>query len=154
MAARASGHAAARRGDAALTLDLLDRQAITELLSHYGLLIDQGRFDEWSGLFTDACEFVVPYLGTFTTVAERRSMVENGMRGVHLVAPPVLSAGDAAGTAHAEQSFIFRASETGRFMTGWYSDTLVKQDGRWLIARRVLQYISRQESTGDRLATD
>jgi hypothetical protein len=31
-----------------VTLDLDDRQAITELLSRYGLLIDQRRLDEWS----------------------------------------------------------------------------------------------------------
>ncbi|MGO8861169.1 MAG: nuclear transport factor 2 family protein [Acidimicrobiales bacterium] len=127
-----------------MTLDLHDRQAITELLSRYGLLIDQRRLDEWTALFTEACEFVVPGMGTFRTVEDRRRMVENGMRGVHLVASPVIRAGDADGTAEAEQSFMFRASETGRFMTGWYSDTLVKQDGVWLIARRAIQYISRQ----------
>lgn len=127
-----------------MTLDLDDRQAITELLSRYGLLIDQRRLDEWSTLFTEECEFVVPGMGTFSTVADRRRMVENGMRGVHLVAAPVIRAGDAGGTAEAEQSFMFRAGESGRFMTGWYRDTLVKEDGRWLIARRAIEYISRQ----------
>ncbi len=127
-----------------MTLDLDDRQAITELLSRYGLLIDQRRLDEWSTLFTEECEFVVPGLGTFSTVADRRRMVENGMRGVHLVAAPVIRAGDTGGTAEAEQSFMFRAGDSGRFMTGWYRDTLVKEGGRWRIARRAIEYISRQ----------
>ena len=47
--------------------NLEDRQAITELLSRYGLLIDQQRTDEWMELFLEDAVIEVPGRPPFRT---------------------------------------------------------------------------------------
>ena len=120
-----------------------DRQAITEMLSRYGLLIDQGRVDEWEAMFVGDAEFDVPGQEPLRTGPARRAMVEGAPRGLHLCAPPVIRSDGPDGTATTEQSFLFRNLETGQMLTGWYEDTLVKREAQWLFASRRIQYFRR-----------
>jgi hypothetical protein len=116
-----------------------DRQAITELLSRYGLLIDQKRTDEWMELFLEDAVVEVPgrppYRGP-----DRRSLAEGAPRGLHLAAPPVIRAGSSDDVALVEQSFQYQNAVTGKALIGWYEDELVKRGERWYIARRAIQY--------------
>jgi SnoaL-like domain len=117
-----------------------DRQAITELLSRYGLLIDQQRSDEWMGLFAEDAVIEVPGRPPYRTGPDRRGLAEGAPPGLHLAAPPVIRAGASDDVALVEQSFQFHNAVTGKPLIGWYEDELVKQGERWYIARRVIQY--------------
>jgi 3-phenylpropionate/cinnamic acid dioxygenase small subunit len=118
-----------------------DRLAITELLSEYGLLLDQHQLADWLDLFVEDAVMEVPGLPPLRGRAERRALVETAPTGLHLCAPPILRAGEADGTASARQSFMFRNSKTGQVLAGWYADELVKRGDRWHIARRVIRYL-------------
>ncbi|MDA8045833.1 MAG: nuclear transport factor 2 family protein [Actinomycetota bacterium] len=128
-------------------LQVEDRLAITELLSKYGLLIDRHRIDEWSLLFTDDAVFDVPGIGPLCTAEARRRMVETAPKGLHLAAPPIIDEGP-DGSASCQQEYLFRNVETGRFLTGWYEDEVVKRDGQWLFARRAIKYFRRAGPEG------
>lgn len=117
--------------------------AITELLSMYGLLIDRHLMDQWSTLFVDDAEFEVPGVGTFCSVGDRRRMVETAPKGLHLVAPPVITESGSDGAALCQQEFLFRNVETGKFLTGWYEDEVVKDGDQWRFARRAIRYFRR-----------
>ncbi len=119
---------------------LEDRQAITELLSRYGLLIDQQRPDEWMELFLEDAVIEVPGRPPIRTGADRRALAEGAPRGLHLAAPPVIRASGSDDAALGEQSFQFYNLVTRKPLIGWYEDELVKRGDRWYIARRVIRY--------------
>jgi len=107
---------------------LEDRQAITEILSRYGLLIDRQEPDEWLKLFLDDAVIEVPGRPAYRTGEDRRSLAEGAPRGLHLAAPPVIRAGGSDNAA------------TGKSLIGWYEDELVKRGEHWFIARRAIHY--------------
>lgn len=113
--------------------------AISELLSRYAMTIDQKRIDEWMDLLTDDAVIVIPGLDPMTTPQARRRMAENTSLGVHHPGPPVIREGDGAGTAVAEQSFVFHNLVTGKVVLGWYRDELTKRD-RWYLSRREIRF--------------
>jgi SnoaL-like domain len=117
-----------------------DRQLITDLLSMYGLLIDQKRTDEWMELFLEDSVIEMPGRPPMRTGPERRGLAEGAPLGLHLAAPPILRAGSSDDEILAEQSFLYHNAVTGKPLIGWYEDELVKQGERWYIARRVIQF--------------
>jgi hypothetical protein len=117
-----------------------DRQLITDLLSRYGLLIDQKRTDEWMELFLEDAVIEVPGRPPLRTPPERRGLADGAPRGLHLAAPPILRAGSSDDAALGEQSFLYHNLVTGKPVIGWYEDELVKKGERWYIARRVIQF--------------
>jgi SnoaL-like domain len=119
---------------------LEDRQAITELLSKYGLLIDQHRPDDWMELFLEDAVIEVPGRPHYRTAADRRGLAQGAPPGLHLSAPPVIRAGSSDDAALVEQSFLFHNLASGKPLVGWYEDELVKRGEQWYIARRVIQY--------------
>jgi SnoaL-like domain len=119
-----------------------DRQQITELLSSYGLFIDQKRLDEWMELFVEDAVIEMPGRPPLRTGPERRGLAEGAPLGVHLAAPPILRAGRSDDIALGEQSYLFHNAVTGKPVIGWYEDELVKQNQRWYIARRVIQFFT------------
>jgi hypothetical protein len=119
---------------------LEDRQAITELLSRYGLLIDQQRPAEWTDLFLEDAVIEVPGRPACRTSEDRRRLAEGAPRGLHLAAPPVIRAGGSDDAAVVEQSFQFHNAVTGKPLIGWYEDELIKRGERWYIAHRAIHY--------------
>lgn len=113
--------------------------AISELLSRYAMTIDQKRIEEWTELLTDDAVIVIPGTDPMTTPEARRRMAENTSRGLHHVGPPIVRAGEVAGTAVAEQSFVFHNLVTGKVVLGWYRDELTKRD-RWYVSRREIRF--------------
>jgi SnoaL-like protein len=119
---------------------LEDRQAITELLSRYGLLIDQRRLDEWMELFLADAVIEVPGRTQMSTGPDRRGLAAGAPPGEHLVAPPIIRAGNSDDSALVEQSFQYYNLETRKVLVGWYEDELVKREDTWYIARRAINY--------------
>ncbi len=117
-----------------------DRQMITDLLSRYGLLIDQKRTDEWMELFLEDAVIEMPGRPPMRTGPERRGLAEGAPLGLHLAAPPILRAGSSDDVVLGEQSFLYHNAVTGKPLIGWYEDELVKQGERWYITRRVIQF--------------
>jgi SnoaL-like domain len=117
-----------------------DRQAITELLSRYGLLIDQKRIDQWMELFLADAVIEVSGRPPMATGPDRRALAEGAPAGEHLVAPPIIRAGTSDDSALVEQTFHYYNLETRKVLVGWYEDELVKREDTWYISRRAIKY--------------
>jgi SnoaL-like domain len=117
-----------------------DRLAITELLSRYGLLIDQQRIDEWMELFLADAVIEVPGRPHLNTGPDRRALAAGAPPGEHLAAPPIIRPGNSDDSALVEQSFHYYNLETRKVLVGWYEDELVKREDTWYIARRAIKY--------------
>jgi hypothetical protein len=134
-------------------LSLEDRNAITDVLSQYGLLLDRQQVDEWMGLFLIDAVFEVEGRPRLTTAAERAELGRTAPSGTHLVAPPVIGQVGAADTAESEQTFMFRDAESGRMLAGWYEDVLVKVEGAWRFRRRTIRFHGRPRGSAFRMTT-
>jgi hypothetical protein len=118
-----------------VSLDWEDRTEITELLSRYGLLLDQQRLNEWMDLFTIDAVIDIQGQSPLTTVESRLHLGQSAPPGTHLCAPPVIRSGEIEGSALAEQTYFFRNVATGALLSGWYEDMLDKRDGVWRFTR-------------------
>lgn len=124
-------------------LSVEDRLAITELLSGYALYLDQGDMDRWLDLFLPDAVIEVPGQEPVRSREERVLLARTSPKGTHLVAPPVIRAGDGPGEAVAEQSFLFRGDFDGGILSGWYRDLVVKREATWYLSRRSVHYARR-----------
>lgn len=123
-----------------MTLSLEDRTDITELLSRYGLFLDQLRADEWLQLFLPDAVVEIEGMSSLRTNAERLELLHTAPRGVHLSAPPIISEGVTADTATSQQTFMFLQAKRGSLLAGWYDDALVKSEGTWRFQRRIIRF--------------
>ena len=129
---------------------LNDIDSIRRIIVLYGQLLDDGRFEEWGGLFTDDAYFLSVPSGHLPPGAEagfrgRQTIVEqvgrkvNGQRGkLHFGGHPVI---DIDGhSAYAWWDFIVvQASETGNPTThaGRYYAKFRKENGAWRYSERI-----------------
>ncbi|MEZ4334284.1 MAG: nuclear transport factor 2 family protein [Myxococcota bacterium] len=122
--------------------ELEPREAIRRLMAIYAQLIDSKRLDEWGELFTEDAVFQV----WGQVWRGREAIVEaiGGMQperpGKHVVLTPVI---DLQGSDRAlvwTDLASLSSSENGISIAtiGRYHDELVRRDGRWRIARRVV----------------
>jgi hypothetical protein len=123
-----------------MTLSLGDRSEITELLSLYGLLLDQQRVDEWMELFLREAVLEVDGRPCLATAEDRLELARTAPPGTHLSAFPVIREGDAVDSARAEQTFMFRDAKSSRMFAGWYEDVLVKFEGAWRFQHRTIRF--------------
>lgn len=121
-------------------LTLEDRSEISELLSQYGLLLDRQRVDEWMNLFVHDSVFEREGGAPLRTPQELEKLARTAPSGTHLAASPVIREGDAVDTAQSEQTFMFRDAESGRMLSGWYEDVLVKVEGAWRFRHRSVRF--------------
>jgi SnoaL-like domain len=121
-------------------LTLADRSEITELLSLYGLLLDEQQIGEWSKLFANGAVLEIEGRPPLSTEEERIELARTAPRGTHLSAPPVISEGALGGTAHARQTYLFRDRIEDRMLAGFYEDSLAKVNGRWRFAHRTIRF--------------
>ena len=131
-------------------LSLEERNAITDLLSQYGLLLDRQQVEEWMALFLHDAVFEMEGRPPLTTAAERAELGRRAPHGTHLAAPPVIRPGGAPDTAESEQTFMFRDAETGRMLAGWYEDVLVKVEGTWRFQHRTIRFHSTPRNSAPR----
>jgi uncharacterized protein (TIGR02246 family) len=122
--------------------DLETLEAIRRLMAIYAQLIDSKRLVEWGELFTEDAVFQVwgqVFRGRAAIVAGIGGM-QPDLPGKHIVLSPVVDLkGPDRALAWTDLS-AFSSSEDGISIAtiGRYHDELVKQDGRWRIARRVV----------------
>ena len=122
-----------------LTAD--DRSAIAEILARYCHAIDQRRWDDLAGLFTDDCRLDFgAVMGVFEgheglrRFAATLDATDLFMR--HYTTNLVVRG--AGAVAHAESYVLAVTGPAGArsVTTGRYDDDLVKVDGRWHIQSR------------------
>ncbi len=127
----------------------LDRGVIYDLLADYGCLLDQGKYDEWLGLFAPQCTYNVMPRENFDRglpvgliYCDSRAMLEDRIMALreankynihsdrHLIGLPRLSGakGPGAGGLAIEASFaVYQTDQEGAtrlFATGLYRDRL------------------------------
>ena len=134
--------------------DLEDYEAIRRLMAIYAQLLDSKRIAEWGQLFTEDAVFAV-----WGQTWRGRAAIEAGIGGMqpelpgkHVILTPVidLKAPDRA-LVWTDLSALASAKEGISVATiGRYHDELVKQAGRWRIARRIV--VMAGESTPDGVA--
>lgn len=119
-----------------------DHLAITQVLARYCHTCDDGAFDELVRLFTEEGSF--EYGGTVTVgrvdlAAYFAAVQTPERRGKHVVANTVVDVDDDRARATSDWVFLtFVDGVLAPKLTGRYVDDLVRTDGRWLLARRVV----------------
>lgn len=122
-------------------------EAIRRTITEYCHLCDDGRFDEWSDLFTPDATFVVMG-GTqtgrdaITTWIARAQGPE--ARGKHITSNHRIEVADDGATAKAVTDYLFVARVDGGFAitsVGRYHDTFVRDPDRWRFTRREIVFL-------------
>ncbi len=134
--------------------DLESLEAIRRLMAIYAQLLDAKRIAEWGELFTDDAVFEV-----WGQTWRGRAAIEAGIGGMqpelpgkHIILTPVIDLkGSDRALVWTDLSAFSSAKDAISIATiGRYHDELVKQGGRWRIARRVV--VMAGEATPDGVA--
>ena len=130
---------------------IADRQAILNHVSAYAYLIDEGRWEDWFGLFADNFTFetTVPELGTviihgkkafrpfiderYISPGKTSKSVRRHTQGNYHVAEQ--TATTAKVRSYMLISSVPAADRLNVLTTGTYNSTLEKRDGKWTITR-------------------
>jgi uncharacterized protein (TIGR02246 family) len=118
---------------------LLAREEIRDLLARYAIAFDDYDWDSWEKLWTQDVVFVVdgvPIEGLAALRAFMTTCLPADYRGKHMCSPSVIEIAPDGMTAAAQTDVVWIAQNFENAIVGRYVDTLVKRDGRWLIARR------------------
>jgi 3-phenylpropionate/cinnamic acid dioxygenase small subunit len=118
---------------------------IRRTLAEYCQLMDDGRWDEWVGVFTDDVVFGV--MGQVCRGPEEvRGFVEPNQqedaRGRHLLSEPLITVDGDAATATTDYAFV--AKNMTVMSAGRYYDTLRDDGDRWRIAEREIVFLGDQ----------
>lgn len=124
-------------------------EAIVDTIARYGMLCDDGRFEEFAGLFAEDARFVVMG-GVRQGRAEIAAFMAKAQppeaRGRHLPGPSVVELGPgdptaAGATARAWTDYVFvdqaqRITSVGRY----HDELLLGDDDRWRFALREIVF--------------
>ena len=125
-----------------------DRVEIEALVARYNKAIDTGDADAWAATFTPDGEFhgiVGDFVGTdelakFVRAYASEEQFAEFASAQHWVTNIVLEGDGDEAEMFAHVMMVAPQSEGGRIiLVGHYEDTLVKVDGRWLFAKRVVR---------------
>ena len=117
---------------------------VMALYADYARHLDLNRDpDAWAALFTPDGSLVTSDR-QITGSAELRAFAAGSLPGVHVQAVPWLQA-RADGGLDAVTSFIFMTVQSHDFRSGYYTDELVRQDGRLVFARRQISMLTRTD---------
>jgi uncharacterized protein (TIGR02246 family) len=122
-----------------LVQQLLDREAIRDLLGRYPQAFDDRDWATWEQLWTEDVVWVVDGTEIVGLPAVREFMVNclpDDYASKHLCGIPVIDLGDDGTTAHARTDVVWIAQNYENTIVARYVDDLVKVDGHWKIARR------------------
>jgi uncharacterized protein (TIGR02246 family) len=122
-----------------LVQQLLDREAIRDLLARYPQAFDDRDWAAWEEIWTDDVVWAVDGAEIVGLPAVREFMVnclppDYGSK--HLCGIPIIELGDDGTTAHARTDVVWIAANYENTIVARYVDDLVKRDGRWRIRRR------------------
>lgn len=118
---------------------LLAREEIRNLLARYPIAFDNQDWDTWETLWTDDVAFVVDGVPIEGLPAVKKFMMEclpPDYRSKHFCANPLIEVDPDGTSARAWTDVVWIGQNFLNQIVGRYEDTLVKRDGRWLIARR------------------
>ncbi|MBX9778649.1 MAG: aromatic-ring-hydroxylating dioxygenase subunit beta [Xanthobacteraceae bacterium] len=128
-------------------MDVATTFKVQELQARYVQALDDDRLEDWPNFFIDACRYVVTTADNLAQgmplgmiYATSRAMLRDRVRSLrdanvyeaqryrHMIAPPVIEAGE-AGVVHAKTSFmvvrIMHSGEAMMFVTGRYDDRIL-----------------------------
>ena len=110
--------------------------SVSTLLGEYCVLLDSGRFQEWTALFlTDG----VMEMKRQTMVGHEQLLdfARKAPRGIHLCGLPVIAPTTEGATSTCPWNFIDLA--TGRQVVGYYHDEIVLSEGRHRFRHRRIE---------------
>lgn len=129
-----------------MTLDEIEaRFAIGETKARYCRFLDTKQWDAWASLFTE--DFVLdtsqaggpaPISGRDAAIASVRSIIETARTAHQVHTPEMALDGDTAQVIWAMQDRL--EFDNGQSLTGFghYTETYVKREGQWKIAKSKL----------------
>lgn len=128
-----------------------DRLAIRELVESYNDAVMRFDADAWGANWTDDAVWNLPgagdMVGKATIVgAWQQAMSAFSFVGFFASAGPIVVDGNNATGTWYQQEFLHQKDGGKRNITGKYTDTYVKADGRWFFAKRIYEILDAQES--------
>lgn len=124
--------------------ELVDREAIKEVLARYAITVDSGDAKGFAALFAPDAVWEWPqvdlrYEGQAALHDLAAAIADNLPGGQHVMSNHVISVDGDSATAVCELTcFISRPQKIYTVLQGFYRDRLVKIDERWLIRRRTV----------------
>lgn len=125
--------------------DFADWVAITETKARYCRFLDTKRWDAWASVFTEDLVLDTseaggppPIHGRDEAIAMVRASIETASTAHQVHNPEIAIEGDSAQVIWAMQDRVVFDSGHGLTGYGHYTETYVKQDGAWRIARSKL----------------
>jgi hypothetical protein len=111
-----------------------ERSAAVRLLVEYARFVDDADGPAWSALFGEDGVLAVGE-NEVSGRQELAAFAENSTRGVHIQGEATFKR-RSDGSIDSSSSFIFTRAADGGVIAGWYTDHLVRHDGRLVFARR------------------
>ena len=124
--------------------ELLDKEAIKDVLARYAITVDSGDAEGFAELFTPDAVWEWPqvdlrYQGRGALHDLAAAIADNLPGGQHVMSNHVISVnGDSATVVCELTCFISRPQKIYTVLQGFYRDRLVKINGNWLICRRTV----------------
>lgn len=122
-----------------------DEEAIRRTLVRYCHLCDDGRFDEFAGLFTEDATFTV--MGTTHRGRDEiRGFMQAAQaperRGKHLISEPLIEVDGDEARCGTDYAFVSRQGDALVVLsTGRYVDRLVREGDGWSFASREIVFL-------------
>jgi SnoaL-like domain len=121
-----------------------EKDAIKEVLAEYCFRLDDGRFADMAGLFTESGTWDTAFGGATgrAAIAElardiRAQAGERRPRGIHLVTNIAIALDGASARVRSNWTVVQNSSEGPKIGSGGaYHDELVKEGGQWLFRYR------------------
>lgn len=127
-------------------MSLEDVHAIKRLKHAYCFAIDEGRYEEWVGLFTDDGEFVRDNGDTYEGHEELLGFATEGFdtafeHSAHIVTNPLVEVDGDSATGQWYLLLFYRAASGNVGVTqAKYDDEYRCIDGEWYVARSAVTY--------------
>ena len=122
---------------------LEDLMEIHQLFIDYGLALDAGDFDAYAALFAEDGEVLLGPMGRAKGRDEIKALMTKTLSGgvgssFHIISSPQVQLDGDAATSQVMWSVVTRADAGHATLTmiGRHRDDLVRENGRWRIARR------------------
>ncbi len=118
---------------------LIAREEIRDLVSRYPVAFDDRDWEEWNKLWTEDTAFVVDGVaieGLDALRAFAQTCLPDDYLSKHMCGQTVIDLAEDGLSARARTDVVWIAANYDNQIVARYDDTLVKRDGRWLIARR------------------
>ena len=128
-----------------------DRLAIRELVESYNDAVMRFDAEAWGANWTDDAVWNLPGAGDMVGKATIVGAWQQAMSAFSFVGffasagPIVVDGSNATGTWY-QQEFLHQKDGGKRTITGKYTDTYVRADGRWFFAKRIYEILDAQES--------